>query len=72
MAPAGPSGKPDAKSKSGETEFLIGENFYGSVLPEEVEARLIDSRQDHSVRADVDQHADSLVGDRLCAGPVRV
>jgi hypothetical protein len=44
-------GVADTRAKAGDTEFLIGENWYGSAVPEEAELRLVDCRVDPSVRA---------------------
>jgi len=38
-------------SKGKDLELLIGENWYGTALPEEIELRLVDRRADPSVRA---------------------
>jgi len=44
-------GQASSLSYSGEFELLIGENWYGSALPEEAELHLVDRRIDPAVRA---------------------
>jgi hypothetical protein len=41
----------NARNKSSELEFLIGENWYGNALPEEVDLRIVDKRIDPSLKA---------------------
>jgi len=50
----GTAGQPQteaARNPQGDLEILIGENWYGSALPEEAELRLVDRRTDPAVHA---------------------
>jgi hypothetical protein len=51
MNPVTSKGVADAKARAGDLDLFIGENWYGSMLLEEAEMRLVDRRTDPSVRA---------------------
>jgi hypothetical protein len=40
-----------AASKAADMEFLIGENWYGSAIPEEVDMRIVDCRSDPNIHS---------------------
>ncbi|MFH0937683.1 MAG: right-handed parallel beta-helix repeat-containing protein [Planctomycetota bacterium] len=63
--PSGAAAAKDGKAKDREEEFLIGENWYGAALPEEVDMRIVDRRSDPALKArlNIRQPAEQPYGD---------